>query len=273
MKNESLKRILGNKGLVTIVSAVVCIGILVWAYNYRIKKQINPINVPYAKQDIPARTKITEDMIGTIKVASSMITSTVVINKSSVLNKFVNYNTYIPAGSLFYKNTLVDWEEMPDSAWSNIYTNYTIVSLPVGTSSTYGNSIYPGDKIDLYYLTSDSGKLVYGKLIEGIEVLAVKDIHGNHKFKKSSSQSETAALIFSVPEDLHILLRQAMVISGSSSLIPIPRNSNYKPETNISSEYLRGLIESKTRQVPLDFVNEQNNIDSGINDENIVISE
>ncbi len=247
-----LKRVLGNKGLVTLIAMVVCIVILFFAYKYRVDREIKATSVPYAIADIPARTEITEELVGTVKVASSMVTSTVITNKNNVIGKYVNYNTYIPAGSLFYSPSVVTWDYMPDSAWRNMYNDYTIVSLPVSSTTTYGNSIFPGDKIDLYYHTTDNGKLVYGKLIEGIEVLAVKDSDGSHIFKKSSDQRDAAALIFSVPEDLHILLRQAIYISGTSSLVPVPRNANYNPTTTISSEYLKSLIKNQTKEVPLD---------------------
>lgn len=247
-----IKRIFGNKGLVTLVAMILCLVIVFFAYKYRVDKEIKAQSVPYALVDIPARSEITEEMVGTVKVASSMITNTVIQNKMNVIGKYVNYNTMIPAGSLFYSTSVVSWENMPDSAWKNIYNDYTIVSLPVSSDTTYGNSIFPGDKIDLYYQTYDNGKLVFGKLIEGIEVLAVKDNNGKHIFKKSSDQKNASALIFSVPEDLHLLLRQAMFISGSSSLVPVPRNANYNPNTTISSSYLRDLIKSQVREVPLD---------------------
>lgn len=249
---NNIKKILKNKSVVTIVAGVVCIIILFLAYNYRIDKITNPKTVPYAISDIPARTEITKDMIGSVKIASAMITEGVVTNETNVIGKYVNYNTYIPAGSLFYSSVLVTWDSMPDSAWSNIYKDYTIVSLNVNTTTTYGNSIYPGDKIDLYYKTTDNGLLVLGKLIEGIEVLAVKDKNGEHIFKKSSEQKDAAALIFSVPEKYHLLLRKAMYLDGE--LIPVPRNANYNPTTTISSAYLESLILNQTIDVPLDEI-------------------
>ena len=259
-----MKRLLSNKSMVTLLAMIVCIVIIFFAYKYRVEKEINAISVPYAIRDIPARSEITEDMVGTVKVASSMVTTTVIRNKNEVLGKYVNYNTYIPAGSLFYSDVVVNWEDMPDSAWKNIYTGNTIFSLPVGITSTYGNSIFPGDKIDLYYQTSDNGKYVIGKLIEGIEVLAVKDSAGNHIFKKSDKQQNATALIFSVPEDMHLLLRKAMIVSGGGSIFPVARNANYNPETNVSSEYLKNLIESYCREVPLDIIDDGNSAEDNI---------
>ena len=247
-----MKRLLGNKGIVTFISMVICIVILFFAYRYRINKEIRPVTVPYAKVKIDARTEITEDMVGTVKVADSMVTSTVITDKKNVIGKFVNYNTYIPAGSLFYSPEVVTWDKMPDSAWTNIYNEYTIYSFKVNESTTYGNSIYPGDKIDIYYYAWIDGRLAYEKLIEGIEVLAVKDSNGKHIFKKSAEQKTAAALIFSVPEEMNILLRQASEITRNE-LVPVPRGANYNPTTSISNVSLKDYIKSQSREVPLDI--------------------
>lgn len=268
--NNAIKKLLGNKGLVTIVAGVACLIILFLAYNYRVNKAINAIEVPYALTDLSARKEIKDEDVGVVKVASSLVTSTVVRDKKNVVGKYVNYNTIIPAGSLFYSSEIVTWDSMPDSAWNNIYKDYTIFSLSVSTNTTYGNSIYPGDAIDLYYMTSDGGKLVFGKLIEGITVLAVKDSDGSHIFKKGANQKDASALIFAVPEDLHLLLRKAIAISGTGSLVPVVRNANYNPgSTKVSSEYLTNLILRETREVPLDFVDDStDNGDNGDNGNN-----
>lgn len=271
---NSVKKLLGNKGVVTIVAGIACLLILFFAYNYRVSKAINAIEVPYALRELSARKEIKEEDVGVVKVASSLVTSTVIRSKNNVIGKYVNYNTLIPAGSLFYSPEIVTWNSMPDSAWNNIYKDYTIFSLPVSTTSTYGNTIYPDDVIDLYYLASADGKLVFGKLIEGITVLAVKDSAGNHIFKKGAGQKTAAALIFAVPEDLHLLLRKALAQTGSSSIVPVVKNANYNPgSTRVSSEYLTNLILANTREVPLDFVDEdQNNGDDNNGDNNTDIN-
>ena len=69
-----------------------------------------------------------------------MITRTI-FNSQHFNRMFANYNTVIPSGSLFYKSTLVTWDQMPDSAWSDIPDGYTVVSLNVNTETTYGNLV------------------------------------------------------------------------------------------------------------------------------------
>ena len=226
--------------------------ILYFGYNWRIKQATEPISVPYAKEEIQPRTEVTKDMIGYVKIPKRMLTDNTVTNLNDIVGKYANYNTVIPAGSLFYKSTLVEWSQMPDSAWEDIPDGYTVVSLKVNTETTYGNSIFPGNYIDLYYAAyDDTGKLLLGKLIESIEVLAVKDSSGNHVFENSSKLGTPSSLIFAVPEDMHLLLRKAGYLSGE--IIPVPRNKSYSEKpgaTVVSSEYLQDFILSKTVILP-----------------------
>lgn len=259
MKNLmiSLKRFFGNKNTITIICVLAGVLILYFAYNYRIKQQTKPVTVPYAKVEIQPREQITEDKIGYVEVPGSMVKDNVILNANDILELYANYNTVIPAGSLFYKSTLVTWAQMPDSAWADIPDGYTVVSLSVNTETTYGNSIFPGNYIDLYYSAYDeTGKLLLGKLIESIEVLAVKDSSGNHVFENSAELKAPSSLIFAVPEDMHLLLRKAGYLSGE--IIPVPRNKTYSQnpgETIVSSEYIQDFILSKTVILPEQGVN------------------
>lgn len=248
----SLKRFFTNKNTVTILAVIAMVLVLFFSYRYRIKQATNPISVPYAKVEIQPRTQITEDMIGYVKIPSSMLTDNTIRTASQIVGLYSNYNTVIPAGSLFYASTLVTWNQMPDSAWADIPDGYTVVSLNVNTETTYGNSIFPGNYIDLYYATYDStGKLLLGKLISSIEVLAVKDGSGKHVFENSSAGLTPSSLIFAVPEDMHLLLRKASYLSGE--IIPVPRNKEYSENpdaTKVSSEYIQDYILSQTVILP-----------------------
>ncbi len=248
----ALSRFFKNKNTVTIVAVLLSLLVLYFAYNWRIDQRTQPIKVPYAKVDIQPRTLITEDMIGLVEIPKSMVTTNTVRTISDVVGMYANFNTVIPAGSIFYDSVLVTWSEMPDSAWADIPDGYTVVSLPVNTETTYGNSVFPGNYIDLYYSASDdTGKLILGKLIESIEVLAVKDSGGNHVFENSAKLGTPASLIFAVPEELHLLLRKASYLSGE--IIPVPRNASYSENpsaTKVSSEYLEDFILSQTVVIP-----------------------
>ena len=99
-------KIFKNKSMVTLKAMIVCLAILYFAYNYRVNKAIDAIDVPIATRKIPARDPINAEDIKTKKVARAMITDNVIRDKKDLEGKYVNYNTFIPEGSVFYKSGL-----------------------------------------------------------------------------------------------------------------------------------------------------------------------
>ena len=145
-------------------------------------------------------------------------------------------------------------DKIPDSAFADIPDGYTIYSLGVNLHTTYGNSICPENYIDLYLkATDDSGKIIFGKLIESIEVLDVKDNSGNHVFETTAESRTPSELLFAVPDEMYLLLMKAGYISGGVEIIPVPINASYSEnpgETLVSSEYIKNFILSKTAAIP-----------------------
>lgn len=259
---ETIKKFLGNKNTVTILGVVAGVLVLVIGYNIRLKKAINPITIPYAKETINAKAMITEDKIGYIKVSKSIVNNSdnILTNAANIVNKYVAMGTTIPANSLFYDETVVDSKELPDSAFANIKDGETIYSLAVDQNTTYGNSIYPDNYIDLYFeATDENGQIIFGKLIESIKVLAVKDSQGNHLFESTVETRRPSELLFAVPDDMYLLLMKAGYISSRVEIIPVPRNSSYSQnpgDTVVASEYIKNFILSQTVIIPDEAVSQ-----------------
>ncbi len=254
---NSLKRFLGNKNTVTIIGVLLGVVILYFAYQWRVSQAVSPVTVPYAKQEITSRTKITNEMVGTIDIPRSMLNSSsnIITSSSNVIDKYVTYGAIIPMNSLFYSELLVDEDKMPDSAFADIPDGYTIYSLSVDLHSTYGNSIYPDNYIDLYIKASDTdGKTIFGKMIESIKVLAVKDSQGQHVFESATETRQPAELLFAVPNNMYSLLMKAgYVPEGGIEIIPVPRNASYSAnpgDTQVSSEYIQEFILNQSVMLP-----------------------
>lgn len=224
-----IKNFFKNKSLVTLVAGLVCLAIVVYFYHYRVNKIIDTIEVPVAAKRLDGRVEITKEDIKTVKVARSLLSNNVITNVQNIEGKFVDYNTFIPKDGLFYSSAVVEWSEMPDSTWSDIEEGKTIIYLDIEEGNSYGNSIYPGDRIDLYIRAEDQSnqKLVYGKFIESIKVLAVKDTDGNHIFEKKPATSRPAQLIFQVDEEMFLLFKSAIYLNNKFEIVPVPRNANY----------------------------------------------
>lgn len=256
-KSSVFKRLIGNKNTVTILGLLACVATLVIGYNYRVRLAIDPITVPYAKEEIPSRTLITSDMVGRMKVARNYVSDAANLIKSNeeVVGKYVSYKTNIPKGSLFYSEAVKDAEEMPDSAFANIEDGNTIYSLAVDENTTLKNSIRAGDYIDLYMSATEyrnnSNLIIYGSLIKSIRVLAVKDKNGNNIVKNTLTYGKPAELLFAVDDELFLLLSRAEhAPNGDIKIIPVLRNKTYTAEGNPTSKdsaYLMQFINSQVQ--------------------------
>lgn len=257
----SMKKFFANKNTVTIIGVLVGVLILYLGYNWRVKQATSPVSVPYAKVEIAARTLITTDMIGYTQVPQSLVNSSnnLVKNAGLIVGKYVSYGNTIPANSLFYSGSLMSEDELPDSAFADIPDGYYVYSLGVDLHTTYGNSIFPGNYIDLFMkAVDDTGKVIYAKLIESIEVLAVKDSQGRHVFESTVESRTPAELLFAVPSDMYLLLKKSDYITTNAVAIePVPRNAAYSAnpgDTVVKSSFLKEFILSKTTYVPEDVV-------------------
>lgn len=250
-----LKKFFQNKNTVTILGVVLGVLIIYFGYVTAVNRAIQPITVPYAKVSIQPRTKITEDMVGFTQVPPSLIKGKAIRNANLIIGKWSGYNSYVPFGSLFFEDNIITQDRLPDSAFINIREGFTAFNLPVDVESTYGNSIFPDNYIDIYLKALNfEGKVIYGKLIENVKILAVKDRNGEHVFENSEESRTPSILLFAVPEDIHLLLRKALYLSNvdliKAELVPVPIT---KEEVNtnsstpiIKSQELKFFIETNT---------------------------
>ena len=254
----ALKRFFSNKNTVTILGVIAIVLIIFFGYRLQIKRQVNPIkNIPVASQTIQPRTKITKDMIDYIDVSPIVLQSNVYRSSQQVIDKYSNYNTVIPAGSLFYHEAVVKEEDLPDSAFVEVEEGQVPYNFPVNMDTTYGNSMYPKNYIDIYMkAVNENGQLMVGKLLENIEILAVKDSSGRNVFENSAESRTPAYLIFGVEDEVNILLRKASYMSSYSVvLFPVPHGatiSGQEGETMVSSQTLKNFINANT--VPNDEI-------------------
>ena len=247
----SLKRFFKNKNTVTVLGVLLILGLLYFAYNYTINKAVEPMQIPVAASTIQPRTEITRDMITTISVPSIAVTKGKVITSIGQLTgKYTNVNSVIPQGSMFYQQMIVNKSELPDSAFTEVKDGEIPVQFKVNMESTYGNSIYPGNKIDMYMKADNELKQVMlGKLFENIEVLAVKDSRGRHVFENTDEDREPAYILFGLKPELFILLTKATYMKNFNvELILVPHGGliQSEGETEVTTQYLVDFIDANT---------------------------
>lgn len=243
------KKFLSNKNTVTILGVLVGVVLLYLGYNWRVNKSIQPVTVPICTATLISGTKITEEHISYVSIPKDTIGAmgNLVTNVNDISGKLVSYDSKIPQNGFFFSENLISEEEMPDSIFSNIQDGHTIYNLKVNNDKALGNSIFPGDNIDLYMKSEEEGLIVYGRFIKSIEVLAVKDSQGKNVFADKENPTEAAFLLFAVPEKLFLLLKKAEHLG--IEIEPIVRNTSYSESANpteLKSDELESMIINKT---------------------------
>lgn len=245
---RNFKKFIRNKNVITILGVIAIVAILYFGYTYQINSQVKPTRVPVAAETIQPRTRITSEMIEYVEVPASAITANVIFDTNRITQLYADYNTVIPQGSMFYSDVLTTAEEMPDSAFVDIKEGDIPFQFAVNMESTYGNSIFPGNQIDLYMMaTNDNGEIMVGKFLENVEVLAVKDSQGNHVFENTAENRTPAYIIFGVKYDVNILLLKARYLS-QVEIFPVPHGAwvGTEGQIQVSSEELKNFINEKT---------------------------
>lgn len=246
----SIKRFVRNKNTVTIIGVLIILGVLYWGYTSQIQKAVEPRQVPVANVTIQPRTEIKHNMVTVIEMPAISVPSNILLYSANIVGMWSNVNSVIPKGSMFFTDVLVEKNKLPDSAFVEVKKGETPYAFPVTIDTTYGNSIFPGNKIDIYMKAEDtSGKIMVGKLVENVEVLAVKDSSGKHVFENTEAERTPSNLVFGVKEEIHILLRKASYMQNFGVvLFPVPHGgvSPVEGETQVSTQYLKDFINANT---------------------------
>lgn len=257
--SNSMKKFIGNKNTVTIIGVVLCILILYVGYNMRINQKVSLTKVPYANQTIQPRTQITSTMISTMNVPASFLVGSYYRSAEDIVGKYSNYNTIIAEGSLFYSDLVVESTYLPNSAFLDVKEGETVISYKVNMDTTYANSMMPDDYIKVYFKArNDDGTIMFGKFLDKIKILDVKDSSGRHVFENSDEARTPAYMLFALPEDMHLLFRKAIYLSSSYGveliLVPNTQELTQEEAVIVSSKDIQDFINDKTEMVSVDEI-------------------
>ena len=251
----TLKKFLTNKNTVTIIGIIVILILLYWGYDRTVKKSVNPINVPIAKNRILAEHKITYDDIAYKKVSRVLVDENVLTAANSIVDMYTNYGVTIPKGSMFYKEWLVKEDNVPGKWIEKVdFANgEEAYYFNTNTVKTLGNSVLPDSYIDIYMKAQDNNNnMMVGKLLENIKVLVVHDGNGKNVFADGSNIGSPSYLGFALSHDYYILLQKAERLTGLGiELILAPQGVNPQIISGentvfVGSETLRDYIDANT---------------------------
>ena len=255
--SKSIKKILGNKNTVTVIGVLLCILVLYVGYNMRINQKTKLVKVYYAKETIQPKTKITEDMIGTTELPEAFLTGEYYKSFNDIEGKYSNYNSIIPAGSLFYTAQVVKKDELPDSVLYDVEKDSTISYVKTDVEKSYGNIIMPSNYVDVYVkMTNGNGDIVYGKYMENLKVLSVKTSDGQDVFDNTENVRTPSYIYFAMPEAEYLTFTMLKYLQEEKEeafidIVLVPNGTEYEdtPSVKVSGKYITDYIMNNIEKI------------------------
>ncbi len=234
-----------SKNIVTAIASIIIVVVLIVGYNIRVGTAVAMETVPFARETIPEKTEITAGMLDTTRIPKSALKGNIVRNMNEIVppdgkTKFyTRVNTVIPKGSLIYKDTVVEEENLPDASLYKLEDGEKLNYITVNMLSSYSNSIKPGQYIDIYADAKINDETKVAKMFKNIKILAVKTSNGLNVFEKTNEKRVPYVIFFGLKNEEDMLIKKIHAINewgggatkdGSIrashiTLTPIPTNA------------------------------------------------
>ena len=215
MNSNKLVGFLKNKNTVTALAAIIIVVVLVIGYNVRVNQATTPVNIPFARVTIQPGTHIDESMIAYMSVPAATIKGKIEKNRGSIVGKYTKQNVIIPAGSLFYSDSLTDSIGNDDKElYDKIGEGETLNYITVNMLSSYSNSIVPGNYIDIYASVQHENRNKIAKLFANVKVVEVRTSDGKSVFGSSEEARTPYVIFFGLPNEEDMLLKKIHAINS-----------------------------------------------------------
>ena len=215
MNSNKLVGFLKNKNTVTALAAIIIVVVLVIGYNVRVNQATTPVNIPFARVTIQPGTHIDESMIAYMSVPAATIKGKIEKNRGSIVGKYAKQNVIIPAGSLFYSDSLTDSIGNDDKElYDKIGEGETLNYITVNMLSSYSNSIVPGNYIDIYASVQHENRNKIAKLFANVKVVEVRTSDGKSVFGSSEEARTPYVIFFGLPNEEDMLLKKIHAINS-----------------------------------------------------------
>ena len=207
-----------KKQNILFVGVVICICLISYGISIiYINHELELIEVYVANDNLVARTQIDQDSIKLIKIPKAYLSDQVVLKKNDIVGKYVKLNTSIPEGSLVYESSIEQLDDTIDKPALLLKVNQAVFALDVNMSSTAGNTIQAGSKIDIYGTIKNNRETIVDLLFKQVRVLSIKDKNGNEVDNKTN-QVPKIMLIAVDQEEIPILTK--VIAVGDITITP-----------------------------------------------------
>ena len=260
----SSKKFLGNKNVVTLLGMIVIVVVLYLFYQWRVDSAVQFRKVMMATKNIDRMVEIDRSMYTTEEIPEKALIGNVIYDEGQLAGRFSGVNSYIPIGSFFYYSSansvgnIVNKYDLPIAFLFEFDLDKDVIAYNylVNNTTSYSNSLIPGNYMDIYLRiakTSDTKetKYTFGKLVENVKILAVKDGSGRNVFNSTNERRSPSMVIFGVDTETNKYLRTAEVLDGAVEIIVVPTNVNLIDE---GTEYEAQMTTQELKDYLDDFL-------------------
>lgn len=207
-----------KKNSLVFIGVLICMSLISFGISViYINHELELVEVYVASENLVARTYIDQDSIKLIKVPKAYLSDQVLIDKNEIVGNYVKLNTSIPKGSLVYQSSIESIDDAIDEPALLLNVNQAVFAIDVNISSTAGNSIQSGSKIDIYGTIKNNRETIVDLLFKQVRVLSVKDKNGNEVDNKTN-QIPKIMLIAVDQEEIPILTK--VIAIGDITITP-----------------------------------------------------
>lgn len=207
-----------NKNRLIIAGFVLCITLVVIGVSVLyIKHELELVEVYVAKEDLSARTLMNDNQIQIIKIPKAYLSENVLIKKNDIVGKYVKLNSSIPKGSLIYKTTIESIDDAIDEPTLLLNVNQAVFAIDVNISSTSGNTLQKGSKIDLYATIKSNRETIVDLLFKQVRVLSIKDKNGN---EVNNETNQIPKIMLIAVDQVEIPILTKIIAIGDITITP-----------------------------------------------------
>ncbi|MDO5440040.1 MAG: SAF domain-containing protein [Erysipelotrichaceae bacterium] len=190
--------------------------------------------VVVAKMSLPQRTMIKEDLLEYIYVPKEYVKDNAYLSKEEVLDKYVKLNSYIPKGSLIYKDFVEDKSNMKDGLHLDLKKDEVTYDLFIKDIKVNPAHLLTGMNVDLY-LTINKKEIVSDLLISGARITGLYDIN-NKEIKANNDNYTLGTISIAIKKDMVPILNKAITIGEVSLIVGSDLYNNGSASLNSSSK-------------------------------------
>lgn len=216
-----------KQNLILFISLVLSVIIFLLTCVLYCNERLQLKEVAIAKYTLNNRTLITEDEIEIVKLPCAYLSDNVV-EKEDVVGKYVSINTTIPRGSLFYNDSIEDYDSIKDKLNTDLLEGE--VAFDISASHIKANQAYlnKGMYVDIY-LTISKDKVLSDLLINNVKIIGLYDAN-KKEIKDYDNDSLLNSICIAVPKDALPYLNKAEVVGDLSIVVG---NDTYNKVTSV----------------------------------------